>query len=410
MVLVTTVLALVAAACGGADEDPAATSSPAATSAPPPTTESASTSGPPRAAETTTTTMVPAEWRVIEIGPGVKPALSLDGSGAPAIAFLFEQVGEGFVAFARAAEGWEVETVREGYFYGPIDLSFDPQGVPYIAYHDHQADNFDPELGDLTVASFDGVQWTAGPARDDGHDGWDSTIVIDPSGTLHAAGVDPSQFGREDGIEYYVDDGSGWTVRAIGSGPIQYRFNVALALGPGELPALSYYNDRPDAQDLMFATFDGSSWNIEAVDTDGDVGKYPSLAFDAQGRAHISYFLQDGESSGTIRHAVQNGTGWAISDVAQIAAFEIGNARRNSSVAIDSTGTPHIAFSDTESVWYAAPGRSGWDTQLVASSGALPLGQLVSLVIDGNDVPHVGFYEVTRGNPLDGVVIYATTL
>lgn len=222
-------------------------------------------------------------------------------------------------------------------------------------------------------------------------------------------GLDPSQFGREDGVEYYVNDGTGWDVTAIGSGPISYQFNVALALGPDGLPALSYYNDRDNEQDLMFARFDGTSWTIEAVETDGDVGKYSSLAFDAQGRAHISYFFHDGPTSGTIRHAVANGDGWTVTDVAALGAFEVGNARRNSSLAIDSTGTPHIAFSDTSGVWYAALSNGAWEIQQLASAGTLPLGQLVSLVLDDNDVAHVAFYEVTRDSPLAGTVIYATT-
>ena len=420
-------LALVAAACGGGDDEkPLATeaTAPPATTGPQPTTTqptsngSATTAAPAPSSPTITvvvdqrpevTAAAAAGWQLTGVGPGVKPVLALDGSGKPAMAFLFERVGEGFVAYATAENGWAVDTVREGYFYGPIDLSFGPQGAPYIAYHDHQADDFDLALGDLTVATFDGERWSVQAARDRGHDGWDSAIVVDSSGTLHAAGIDPSQFGREDGVEYYVNDGSGWDVTAIGSGPIAYRFNVALALDADGLPALSYYNDRADEQNLMFARFDGTSWSIEAVETEGDVGKYSSLAFDAQGRAHISYFVQDGPTSGTIRHAVSDGGGWTVTDVAALGAFEFDIARRNSSLAIDSTGTPHIAFSDTSGVWYAVLRNGAWETQQLASAGTLPLGQLVSLVLDDNDVPHVAFYEVTRANPLDGTIIYATT-
>ena len=142
--------------------------------------------------------------------------------------------------------------------------------------------------------------------------------------------------------------------------------------------------------------------------TEGDVGKYPSLAFDALGRAHISYFYQDGQTSGTIRHAVSDGNGWTVTDVASLDAFEINIARRNSSLAIDSAGVAHLAFSDTTGVWYADSSEGGWNIQRVASAGSLPLGQLVSLVLDGNDAPHIAFYEITRENPLDGVVLYTT--
>ncbi len=207
-------------------------------------------------------------------------------------------------------------------------------------------------------------------------------------------------------MEYYVNDGDGWQVTAIGSGPIAYQYNVSLALDAEGSPALSYYNDRDG--DLMFATFDGTSWTIETVESEGDVGKYSSLLVDGEGRAHLSYFVDAGDGSGTIRYAVQDGQGWAIEDVASVDSFEPRNARRNSDLAVDSDGGVRIAFSDTSGVWYGMRGAGGWEIVDVASADELPLGQLVSLVLDGGDVPHIAFYEVTNPNPLDGVVAYVT--
>ncbi len=415
--LASVVFALVIAACGDDDDSSGPITTTTTTGIPDATSDTTAPADPTTTATAAPTTAAPppqvevsatsaAGWTLTPIAPGVKPVLSLDGSGAPAMAFLFERVGEGFVAFAAQADGWSVDTVKEGYFYGPIDLSFGPDGTPYIAYHDHQADDFDPALGDLAVATRDQDRWSTSPARHDGHDGWDSTIVVDGVGTLHAAGVDPSQFGREEGVEYYVNDGGGWQVTAIGSGPIAYQYNVSLALDASGSPAISYYNDRD--QDLMFAVFDGASWAIEAVETEGDVGKYSSLAFDGEGRAHISYFFDEREGSGTIRYAVRADGSWAIENVAPLDAFEPGNARRNSDLALDSAGVPRIAFSDTSGVWYGMKSDGGWEIRDVAGAGDLPLGQLVSIVLDASDVPHIAFYEVTNPNPLNGVVVYAT--
>lgn len=400
-------LALIVAACGGADtvssiptpDDPAPTTSITQSGeAPTPTTPAGT--GPDLSFS------VADGWKTVALGSGVKPALALDPSGAPAVTWLFEAIGEGFVAFAESSDGWEVETLAEGYFYGPIGLAYDPEGTPNVVIHDHQADNFDPQLGDLVRLVRDGSDWVADTASDEGHDGWDSTVVIGDDGVVHAAGVDPAQFGRVEGVEYYLNAGEGWEVTQVGSGPIPYQYNVALALGPSGSPGLAYYNDVD--RDLIFAHLAGGSWTLEAAAEEGDVGKYSSLAFDGEGRPAITFFHQTGGGEGEIVFTVKTGGEWVSETVGQLGAFSEPNARRNSSLTFDSQGRAHVAFSDTEGVWYGVRGESGWDVQQIVTAG-LPLGQLVSLAVDDNDRPHIAIYEVTRQTPLDGVVAYLTT-
>ena len=404
-------LALVAAACGGSgDENPPA----------PGTTTTASTAATTTTTTTTTdgpaTTMPPVErpelsfsvadgWTAVPLGAGVKPVVALDSTDSPAVAWLFEQVGEGFVAYASAADDWNGTAVREGYFYGPIDLAFDPADTPYIAYHDHQADDLDLELGDLTLVFPQDDLWTRDTARDEGHDGWDSTLVIGSDGVFHAAGVDPAQFGSEVGIEYYQKAGDASEVSPIGSGPIPYKFNVGLGLDGSGSPALTYYN--ADDGDLLYATTDGSSWNHETVASEGNVGKYSSLVFHADGRPAITFFEQLESDSGRIVYAIRDGSTWTLETVGDLASFEEGNARRTSSLAFDSQGRPHVAFSDTSGVWYSIREDQGWVTSQIVTAG-IPLGQLVSLQLDASDVAHIAIYEVTDFSPLDGAVAYLT--
>lgn len=408
-------IALVAAACGGSSgESPSTPPTPSTTTALPGTTstlhDATSTSDQP------TTTMPSIErpdltfavadgWSAVAVGVGVKPAVALDSSGSPAMAWLFERVGEGFVAYAAADDGWAGEAVREGYFYGPIDLAFDRQDVPFVAYHDHQADDFDPELGDLTIVYPDGDRWTRDVARHPGHDGWDTALVIGGDGVFHAAGVDPSQFGSEVGIEYYRKSQNGWEVTPIGSGPTPYQYNLGLALDNAGLPAMSFYDF--DNGDLRYAHLADGLWDIETVASDGDIGKYSSLAFTAEGDPAITSFEQTGSEAGRIVYAVRRAGTWTMETVGDLASFEEGNARRNSSLAFDSAGRPHVAFSDTSGVWYAVRQEPGWVVERIVTAD-LPLGQLVSLRLDAADVAHLGIYEVTNPSPLDGSVAYLT--
>ena len=118
--------ALVAAACGGSNGENAPTGT---TTAAPPTTTTAAPGTSTTTSDQSTTTMpdidrpdlsfaVAEGWTAVSLGAGVKPVVALDSTDSPAVAWLFERVGEGFVAYAAATDDWAREAVREGYFYG----------------------------------------------------------------------------------------------------------------------------------------------------------------------------------------------------------------------------------------------------------------------------------------------------
>ncbi len=404
--LILTALTLVAAACTSSDDDDGGAGDP-----PPRGTETGDAGDAGDAGDVGEDVLAAAiaeGWVAKVVATGIKPALALDSGGAPAVAYLFEDVGEGFVAYASAAQDWTPEVVVEGYFYGPLDLAFDLDGLPNVVYHDHQDSQFQQNLGELTYALKDTSGWQLQAAEDDGHDGWDSTIAIGADGIVRAAGVDPSQFGSNDGVEYYELQDGAWSVTAVGSGPIEYEFNVSLAVSPDGLPALSYYNDRDG--DLVFASFDGGAWALETVAADGDVGKFSSLRFDAEGRPHVTFFDDQGGGSGSVMYAVRDGDAWTVEEVGTLDAVQQGmtGARRISSLALDGAGVPQVAFSDEGAIKYATRSETGWDVQEIATATDRPLGQLVSLQLDAAGTPHLAFFEVSNGNPLDGLIVYLT--
>ncbi len=406
--VVLVALALLAAACGSGGEAPATESAPSsvrvssATSAPP----SSITPTPPAGSTDLTGTVGPG-WRRTAIGEGTKPVLALDGRDLPAIAFLFEDVGQGFVAYSSAAEGWKVDPFVEGYFYGPIGLDFDPEGRPNIAYHDHQSEGFDPDLGDLTYAVREDTGWRVQPAFSDGHDGWDSTIRVGPDGVVRAAGVDPSQFSRVEGVEYYELVDGEWVVEQVGSGPVEYEWNVDLQVADDGTVGITYFAS--DSADLILARRPpGGDWVSEEVATEGDVGRFSSLAFDSAGTAHVSFWNAD---TGEVMYATDASGGWMSSVVAELSSVKMGfeGARRITSLALDPGGSPVIAYSDTSGVWLARISPDGsWASEQVVTAGSLPLGQLVSLAVDGSGVSHLTYFEVTGNSPLDGEVVYVT--
>ena len=73
---------------------------------------------------------------------------------------------------------------------------------------------------------------------------------------------------------------------------------------------------------------------------------------------------------------------------------------------MDSRGAPWVAYSDTAGLHVAGLDGSKWRTQRVARSGDQPLGQLVSLGIDGDDALHIAYFEGRSPGPI-GTVKYA---
>ena len=85
-------------------------------------------------------------------------------------------------------------------------------------------------------------------------------------------------------------------------------------------------------------------------------------------------------------------------------------ARKITSIAVDSTGVPHIAFTDRRKVVYASRAGGAWSETLIYENREGRLGQLVEFALDGQDRPHVTFFEVTATSPaLMGDIKYGTT-
>jgi len=160
----------------------------------------------------------------------------------------------------------------------------------------------------------------------------------------------------------------------------------------------------------MYAEYDGATWIIETVATEGIVGKFSSLQIDAQGTPHITFYKEIGAGTGVVQYASRVDGEWQIEDIASLDDVELGmqGARRITSLALGTDGKPRVAFSDRSSLFYAVHDADGWTVEKVATAASLPLGQLVSLKVDTDNIAHIAYYEVTGLSPLSGVIGYLT--
>ena len=355
-----------------------------------------------------------AEWTFEKIGRGIKPAIAIDASDTPHVAFLTELMDGAVFHATLGSDGWQTVTMANGYFYGPVDIDVTADGRSYIAYHDHEARSFRPELGSgVVVFGRDGA-WESAKIEDPGHDQWDTDIAVEDDGIWHLAGIDPQQFGSADGLEYATNAYGAVRVEQVGSGPLPYEFGVSIKVAPDGAVGISYFDaGEADLRYAERAPGEAGGWTITTVDSKGDVGRYSSLAFDGRGNPSITYFSATGEGAGMVRYARRGADGrWGAEDVGQLTDVRPGmtGARKITAIAIEATGRPHVMFADRAVVVYGALVNGRWSTNTVYESSNQRLGQLIEFALDSQGLPHATFFEVTStSGPLMGDIVYATT-
>ena len=251
-------------------------------------------------------------------------------------------------------------------------------------------------------------EWVNTNILSSGHDGWDINLALDSSGSPHLLSVDPAQFGSQNGLEYATFDGQTWTVETVSTGPLPYEFGNSIAIDSQDQPHIVWFDDQ--GQDLIYALRDSGGWTISTVDSAGDVGRYSSLTLDENDNPEVSYFQTLGESSGAIKLARLDTGRWNVQRIDQLDDVFPGffGARKNSSVLLDADGNPIVAYSDESMLKLASWNGNAWDIQTVANAGGDPLGQQVSMAMDGQGVLHLTFADVRRkSSPVVlGTVIY----
>ena len=319
------------------------------------------------------------DWQ-IDVGTtaGTNPEVRLDSQGRPHVAYMIEAFGGGvFHGLKDEAGDWVVDTVCEGYFYAPLDMTIDDDDRIHIAYHDHDNE-------DIVCAAGRQHDWSLEIVANPGHDGWDGRIAIDPAGDVHIVSIDPSQFGSSSGVEWAVRRNGVWAVEEIGSGRIPYEFGVALAVDDDGRLHVAYHDGERDLNmsgtgaDLLYAVLEAGAWKIEAVHTDGDIGKFPSIALDSSGRPHITYLERTGEETATIRYAYDNGEEWIFDSIDALDDLELAfiGARRTTAVALDEDDNAHVAYSDRSVLRFARRMEQGWEIEDV--TGPIESGQFLA--------------------------------
>jgi hypothetical protein len=128
---------------------------------------------------------------------------------------------------------------------------------------------------------------------------------------------------------YAVRSGTTWTKTTINTSSAT---KVSLALDPSGRPRFSYY----DRGNLNYAAFNGTAWTLEVVDSTNYAGFENALAIDTSGTPHIAYTER---YTGSVKYAVKTGSTWTIETVATD-----GENGSQTSLAITPAGERHLLY------------------------------------------------------------------
>ncbi len=148
---------------------------------------------------------------------------------------------------------------------------------------------------------------------------------------------------------------------------------------------------------VKYARWDGSSWQIEVVDSNGDVGLYMSFTLDADDHAHIAYYKNLGTNDGNLKYAHWDGTSWNIETV-----DDGQDTGTDTSIDTDSNGYPHISYVDNNNAILKYAKWDGADWQLEIVDNGNYVGFYNALVLDEDDHAHICY----RDNAI-GILRYA---
>jgi len=326
-------------------------------------------------------------WTVETVDTGLAPWLALDRDGLPHIAYSLT-AREPRIA-NRAGSGWTFETfttpdnalVSDGLVRNRPDEA-------NLIYTCSVALGLDPVTDEPRLAwsqNWDWDVWYAQRAQGV----WSYELVgssvlmgslqVDRTGLVHATFTD----------RYGVRSGGSWQVETPG-------FTGTLALDSQDHPHALFVTGPNEDHDLWYARRGPSGWTTEPVTSVGDVTA-AQLAVDAAGRIHVAFFERTQQ---LVRYALRDGSGWSFQTIA-------GPTGHTSmvSIALGLDGEPCVSYwhLDRGDQYFARRDGGIWVSEVVDSAGSA--GGPSSLVIDPTGVPRIA-YQDQYGNRIR----YATRL
>ncbi len=158
--------------------------------------------------------------------------------------------------------------------------------------------------------------------------------------------------------------------------------SVALSPDMYPYPRIAYYDQTNG--NLRYASWNGTDWVIEIVDSSGDVGQHASLEMDSNDTAHIAYY---DFTNGDLKYAKQNGSSWSVETV-----DDFGDVGQFASLELDPLGLPRVSYYNAtkKALNMASWNGAEWDLHEVDSGD---VGKYSSLALDSDGLAHLSYFD-----------------
>lgn len=209
--------------------------------------------------------------------------------------------------------------------------------------------------------------------------GFQTSIAVDNSNNAYIAYGDNTN----DTIKYAFWNGSTWQIETIEQSSIKTNLGPSIALDSNRYPHIAYIIPTGvSTNELRHTRWNGSSWQIETITTDAHTPT--SIAIDASNDVHIAYLNQTCTS---LEYARWNGGTW------QVGVVDSATSMSHVSLALDSSGNPHIAYNAGHSLKYARWDGATWVRETIDGPGGSDIGLDASIALDSTDKPHMVYYN-----------------
>ncbi|MBI4369605.1 MAG: hypothetical protein HY547_05185 [Elusimicrobia bacterium] len=285
---------------------------------------------------------------------GYTPSMDLDGSDYPHI--VYSDDSNNYLRYAyKDASGWHLEIIDSsghGAYWGSIKVA--SSGKVHVAYQDTT------DLDLKYAQRGTGGTWSTETVDSTDDVGQFASLDLDSSDNCHIAYLDYTNYAlkyakmKKAVFSYGAASAIGSPVKEVGPGislSSSWTWSIEtvdttgwsgwyahLKVDGGDTVHIVHQDISSSAQNLRYAqkTSGSSSWSTGAIDSTNDVGEYASLALDADGNPHASYF---DETEGKVKYAYWEGSSWHKETIDNSEDVIYGT-----SIALDADGNPLIAY------------------------------------------------------------------